>query len=53
MSVIIDTLPDGTVVIQTPRLLLRAAQPSDAEDLHLCFSDPEVMRYWYVGAYTS
>jgi ribosomal-protein-alanine N-acetyltransferase len=32
--------------IQTPRLLLRAAQPSDATGLFAAFSDPEVMKYW-------
>jgi ribosomal-protein-alanine N-acetyltransferase len=32
--------------IETPRLLLRAAQPSDAACLFAAFSDPEVMRYW-------
>ncbi|KAF7502663.1 hypothetical protein GJ744_005276 [Endocarpon pusillum] len=46
MSAYVHPLPDGTVTIQTPRLLLRAAQASDAEALHLCFVDPEVMRYW-------
>ncbi|ERF76181.1 hypothetical protein EPUS_07381 [Endocarpon pusillum Z07020] len=46
MSGYVHPLPDGTVTIQTPRLLLRAAQASDAEALHLCFVDTEVMRYW-------
>jgi ribosomal-protein-alanine N-acetyltransferase len=32
--------------IQTPRLLLRAAQPDDAPGLFKAFSDPEVMKYW-------
>jgi RimJ/RimL family protein N-acetyltransferase len=46
MSVSVLSLPDGTVTLETPRLLLRAARDSDAEALHLCFSDPGVMRYW-------
>jgi RimJ/RimL family protein N-acetyltransferase len=49
MSASIHSAPDGTVLINTLRLQLRAARPSDAEALHLCFSDPEVMRYWYVA----
>jgi ribosomal-protein-alanine N-acetyltransferase len=32
--------------IQTPRLLLRAAQQDDASGLFKAFSDPEVMQYW-------
>ncbi|KXS93648.1 hypothetical protein AC578_4205 [Pseudocercospora eumusae] len=32
--------------IETPRLILRAAQAQDAEALHEAFSDPNVMRYW-------
>lgn len=34
------------VVLETPRLILRAAQSSDAVLLYEAFSDPEVMRYW-------
>jgi RimJ/RimL family protein N-acetyltransferase len=33
--------------LQTERLLLRAAQPSDLDDLFEIFSDEDVMRYWY------
>ncbi|EME79361.1 uncharacterized protein MYCFIDRAFT_34368 [Pseudocercospora fijiensis CIRAD86] len=32
--------------IETPRLLLRAAQVEDADSLYEAFSDSEVMRYW-------
>lgn len=32
--------------LTTPRLLLREYRESDAQSLHRCFSDPEVMRYW-------
>ncbi|KAK5946237.1 hypothetical protein PMZ80_000379 [Knufia obscura] len=38
--------PSRQVSIETPRLLLRAAQPEDAVRLHEAFSDPEAMRYW-------
>jgi RimJ/RimL family protein N-acetyltransferase len=33
-------------VIETPRLTLRPVTEADAEALHACFGDPEVMRYW-------
>ncbi|MFK7755165.1 MAG: GNAT family N-acetyltransferase [Sedimentitalea sp.] len=33
-------------MIRTKRLLLRAAEPGDVDDLHTVFSDPETMRYW-------
>ena len=39
-------LDAGKVEIHTPRLLLRAAQASDAQHLNPAFSDPKVMRYW-------
>lgn len=39
----------GKVEILTSRLLLRGARENDAHSLHEAFSDPEVMRYWYVG----
>ena len=32
--------------IQTPRLLLRPARPSDVVDLHGVLSDRRAMRYW-------
>ncbi|KAF7189373.1 putative N-acetyltransferase p20 [Pseudocercospora fuligena] len=40
-----STMPKQTM-IESPRLILRAAQPEDAEPLHEAFSDPKVMRYW-------
>lgn len=36
------------IILETPRLILRVAQPSDAIPLYEAFKDPEVMRYWYV-----
>ena len=33
--------------IQTKRLLLRAAQASDIDDLFEIFGNDDVMRYWY------
>lgn len=39
--------------IQTERLLLCAAVPSDAEALHKCFSDPETMKYWSTLPHTT
>jgi ribosomal-protein-alanine N-acetyltransferase len=39
--------------IRTSQLLLRAAKPEDAADLHECFSDPEVMRYWSTLPHTT
>jgi ribosomal-protein-alanine N-acetyltransferase len=38
-------LPASTV-LETPRLLLRAWEESDAEALHAAFGDPETMRFW-------
>ena len=38
-----------TLTLDTPRLILRAAQPEDAHILHAMFSDPEVMK-WQVSA---
>jgi len=37
---------------ETPRLLIRAAQDSDAKGLHECFSDPEAMKYWSTPPHT-
>jgi len=36
----------GKVELETERLVLRGARPSDAEYLVEAFQDPEVMRYW-------
>jgi RimJ/RimL family protein N-acetyltransferase len=33
-------------VLQTPRLTLRRARPSDLDDVHALLSDPRLMRYW-------
>lgn len=38
--------PADQITIETPRLLLRAAVSSDAEDLNHVFSDPETVKYW-------
>jgi RimJ/RimL family protein N-acetyltransferase len=35
-----------TIILTTPRLLLRAGVLSDAPALHAIFSNPDVMRYW-------
>ena len=35
-----------TIVIETPRLVLRPRTLDDAEALHAAFSDAELMRYW-------
>lgn len=32
--------------LETPRLLLRPLVETDAEGLHLCYGDPETMRFW-------
>jgi [ribosomal protein S5]-alanine N-acetyltransferase len=34
------------MILRTPRLVLRRAQPADLHDLHDAFSRPEAMRYW-------
>lgn len=41
------TVKDGKATIQTSRLLLREARPSDLQGLHTAMGDEEVMRYWY------
>ncbi len=33
-------------MIETRRLLLRGARPTDLQPLHIVFSDPRAMRYW-------
>jgi ribosomal-protein-alanine N-acetyltransferase len=45
--------PQDKRQIKTQRLLLRAAEPSDAEALHKCFSDPETMKYWSTLPHTT
>jgi ribosomal-protein-alanine N-acetyltransferase len=45
-------LKDGTLELSTTRLLLRAARRSDAPDLHIPFSDPQVMKYWSSNPHT-
>ena len=42
-----------TLVLQTPRLRLRALQESDAPALFAIFSDPAVMRYWSTPPWTT
>lgn len=37
---------DSSTVLMTSRLRLRPVTPEDAEALHDCYGDPEVMRYW-------
>lgn len=37
---------DPQTTLRTDRLLLRAADPFDAEALHAVFNDEETMRYW-------
>jgi ribosomal-protein-alanine N-acetyltransferase len=39
--------------MSTPRLLLRSAMWSDVPDLHECFTDPELMRFWSSAPHTS
>ena len=41
------------VRLETPRLVLRFLEPSDAPSLLEIFSDPEVMRYWSTAPWTS
>lgn len=41
------------VRLETPRLVLRFLEPSDAPSLLAIFSDPEVMRYWSTPPWTS
>lgn len=44
----ISKLEDGQIEISTARLILRGARAADVRSLHEAFSDPEVMKYWYV-----
>lgn len=44
-------LEDGQIEISTTRLILRGARAEDVQSLHEAFSDPEVMKYWYVIRY--
>ena len=36
---------NGSPILETKRLQLRLFQQSDVEQLHLLYSDPDVMRY--------
>lgn len=38
--------PRETVVIETPRLILRPRRLDDAAALHATHADPDIMRYW-------
>lgn len=38
--------PRDTVILETPRLILRPRRADDAEALFPSFADPELMRYW-------
>jgi len=40
-------------VLQTPRLILRPFEESDAEAAHVWFSDPEIFRFYTYGPYRS
>lgn len=46
------TLPTVLPVLRTPRLVLRALVPSDADAVFALFSHPEVMRYWSWAPWT-
>ena len=39
--------------IETPRLLLRALEPEDADAIYAIFSDPLVAKYWSSPAWTT
>lgn len=39
-------MPDLSVTLTTPRLVLRPLQAADAAALFAIFSDPQVMQYW-------
>ncbi|MBH3339287.1 GNAT family N-acetyltransferase [Pseudomonas mendocina] len=39
-------MPDLSVTLTTPRLVLRPLQAADAPALFAIFSDPQVMQYW-------
>lgn len=45
--------PLSNVRIQTPRLVLRPLEPSDAPALFAIFSDPAVMRFWSTPPWAS
>ena len=38
--------PRETVVLETPRLILRPRRVDDADALFPSFADPDLMRYW-------
>lgn len=43
-----EAMESQTFELRSPRLVLRAAREGDAAELYKAFSDPDVMRYWYV-----
>ncbi|MEM8557607.1 MAG: GNAT family N-acetyltransferase [Bacteroidota bacterium] len=45
-------LPTVLPVLRTPRLVLRALVPADADAVFRLFSHPEVMRYWSCAPWT-
>src|SRR5262249_37817517 len=47
------TLPPAVPRLQTPRLVLRALDPGDANDIFAYAADPEVARYTLWRAHTS
>src|SRR5574341_1070127 len=47
------TLPSAVPQLQTPRLILRALDPGDADDILAYAADPEVAQYTLWRAHTS
>lgn len=47
------TLPPAVPQLQTPRLVLRALDPGDADDIFAYAADPEVAQYTLWRAHTS
>ncbi|WP_256672152.1 GNAT family N-acetyltransferase [Pseudomonas sp. o96-267] len=46
-------MPDHSVTLTTPRLVLRPLQAADAAALFAIFSDPQVMQYWNTPPWSS
>lgn len=46
-------MPDLSVTLTTPRLVLRPLAPEDAPALFSIFSDPQVMQYWNTPPWSS
>jgi len=40
------TNENAKLSIQTSRLILREARPTDLDDLHVLFSQDDAMKYW-------